>query len=215
VVLGRVGVIGDIHAQDGHLASALTLLRARAVELIVATGDIADGDGSVDICCDLLRAHDVVAVRGNHDRWLLSGTLRNLSDASTLAELSDATRAFLERLPPMVELATTDGLALLCHGLGPNDMAKVTPDDFGYALDSNDELQNLLRNRYYRWILNGHSHRRMVRPFPGLTIINAGTLKPGQSPGFLEINFAKREVLTFEFDDFGVVNPSPTPTALK
>jgi hypothetical protein len=42
-------------------------------------------------------------------------------------------------------------------------MAKVAPDDLGYALESNDDLQNLLRAGVDRWILNGHSHRRMVR----------------------------------------------------
>ncbi len=38
----------------------------------------------------------------------------------------------------MVELNVTDSLALLCHGIGPNDIAKVGPDDFGYAIDTND-----------------------------------------------------------------------------
>jgi len=94
-------------------------------------------------------------------------------------------------------------------------MARVTPDDFGYALEANDELQNLLRNRYYRWILNGHSHRRMVRAFPGLTIINAGTLKPGHSPAFLEVDFVHRLVLAFEFDEDGELRSSVTRTALE
>ncbi len=105
----------------------------------------------------------------------------------------------------MVELKTIDGVALVCHGFGPNDMGKVGPDDFGYALDSNEDLQNLLRNGYYRWILNGHSHKRLVRPFPGMTVINAGTLNPGQSSGFLEVDFAQRTALAFEFDDAGQV----------
>jgi len=38
------------------------------VELIVATGDIADGVGSVDVCCALLEDRGVVTVRGNHVR---------------------------------------------------------------------------------------------------------------------------------------------------
>ena len=115
----------------------------------------------------------------------------------------------------MVELATTSGTALLCHGLGPNDMAKVGPDDFGYALEANDDLQNLLRNRYFRWVINGHSHRRMVRPFPGMTIINGGTLESNHSPCFLEVDFAREVVLVFEFSVDGSIASDPISVALR
>ena len=68
----RIGVIGDIHAEDAHLKEALTVLEDRGLELVLATGDIADGAGSLDLCCELLAARDVSAVSGNHDRWLLT-----------------------------------------------------------------------------------------------------------------------------------------------
>jgi len=214
VAFGRIGAIGDIHAEPVRLASALAILEGRKVELVVATGDIVDGSGSVDECCELLKSHSVVAVRGNHDRWLLAGTARNLPHATAMADVSDESRAFLEHLPRVVEIATIRGTALLCHGLGPNDMAKVDPDDFGYALYANDDLQNLLRNGYFRWVINGHSHRRMVRTFPGLTIINAGTLKPGHSSCFLEIDFERGVVLVFEFAADGSIEPAPVAITL-
>lgn len=207
--LERIGVIGDIHAEDGRLAAAIAFLEARAVERILATGDIADGTGSVDACCDLLESHGVVTVSGNHERWLLSGGPRNFPGATALESISPRSHGFLARLPRMVELGTSRGLALLCHGIGPNDMAKVTPDDFGYAIATNDDLQNLLRDRTYRWVINGHSHRRMVRAFPGVTIINAGTLRSDHEPGFLEIDFAEEAVFMFEFAGDGGVAPVP------
>ena len=211
----RIGAIGDIHARHTHLATALATLEKRGVELVVATGDVADGVGSVDECCKLLQDHRVVAVCGNHDRWLLAGTARELRDATLPADVSEASRAYLARLPRMVEISTAKGTALLCHGLGPNDMAKVGPDDFGYALDTNDDLQNLLRNGYFRWVINGHTHRRMVRAFPGLTIINAGTLIPEHSPCFLEIDFERELVSVFEFQPDGAVAPIPTSVPLR
>jgi predicted phosphodiesterase len=64
----------------------------------------------------------------------------------------------------------------LCHGIGENDMAVVRPDDTGYALESNLELQALIKAKHYRFMLGGHSHSPMVRTIGGLTIINAGTL---------------------------------------
>ncbi len=210
----RIGVIGDIHAEDAHLKEALTVLEDRGLELVLATGDIADGAGSLDLCCELLAARDVIAVSGNHDRWLLSGTARDLPDATDAASVSERSRAFLAGLPRMVELSTPAGLALLCHGLGPNDMAKVGPDDSGYALESNDELQSLIRNGYFRWVINGHSHRRMVRAFPGVTVINAGTLKRSHAPCFLEIDFASAKVFVFEFGPDATVSLPPSVVAL-
>ncbi len=205
MALKRIGVIGDIHAEHTRLESALLTLSERNVELVVATGDIADGKGSVDACCALLKSHGVVTVRGNHDRWLLAGTSRDLPDATVLAELTEPARSFLQRLPPMIELSTIRGVALLCHGIGTNDMAKVGPDEFGYALETNDELQYLLRSGDCRWLINGHSHRRMVRAFPGLTIINAGTLKREHTPGFIEVDFEQGTVLAFEFQPDGAI----------
>jgi predicted phosphodiesterase len=214
VTVRRIGAIGDIHAQHVRLASALATLENRGVELIVATGDIADGAGSVDECCTLLQAHQVVAVCGNHERWLLAGSARDLPDATVLADISEDARAYLARLPRMVEVTTVRGTALLCHGLGPNDMAKVGPDDFGYALETNDDLQKLLQNGYFRWVINGHSHRRMVRAFPGMTIINAGTLKPDSSC-FLEIDFEQAVVQVFEFEADGSIAPDPVRISLS
>jgi len=178
----RIGLIGDIHAEDRALEIALDTLRSRGVEVVAATGDIVDGSGSVDRCCALLRAHGAVVVRVNHDRWFLAGTSRDLRDATPTDAVTAETRRLLEKLPATIELDTVAGRALLCHGLGPNDMGKVAPDDFGYAIESNDELQDLLRAGTYRWVLNGHSHRQMVRAFGSLVVINAGTLAHHRDP---------------------------------
>jgi predicted phosphodiesterase len=205
----RIGLIGDIHAEDERLKIALDVLVSRGVELLAATGDIADGAGSVDRCCQLLESHRAVVVRGNHDRWLLAGTARALPDATPVDRVMAESQRMLARLPEMVEFDTVRGRALLCHGLGPNDMAKVTPDDFGYALESNDDLQNLLRSGAYRWILNGHSHRRMVRSFGTVTIINAGTLTRHHEPCFLELDFETASGLVFTFNPSGRVDTTP------
>jgi predicted phosphodiesterase len=203
--LHRIGLIGDIHAEDELLERALDVLRSRAVELVAATGDIADGAGSVDRCCALLESFGAVVVRGNHDRWLLAGIARDLPHATPVEAVTAETRRMLAQLPETVEFDTVQGRALLCHGLGANDMAKVLPDDFGYALEANDDLQNLVGGGAYRWILNGHSHRHMVRDFGPLTVINAGTLLRRRGPCFLELDFETATGLVFTFDPNGVV----------
>jgi len=211
-MISRLGLIGDVHAEDQRLEGALNSFRRRGVPVIASTGDIVDGKGSVDRCCELLERNEVVTVSGNHDRWFLAGTARGLPEATDPAGVSERSRAFLKRLPRTIELNTARGLALLCHGLGPNDMAMVGPDDSSYAVDSNEDLQNLVHSGYYRWVLNGHSHRRMVRSFGRLTVVNAGTLKPEQGSCFLEVDFANAVVLVFAFEQDGTVREAPVCT---
>ncbi len=198
-LLGRVGVIGDVHAEDVLLEAALAHFREQAIGSILCTGDVVDGRGSARRAVELLRAHGVATVRGNHDRWLDEGRLRSLPDATRGDELDSAGLAFLAGLPVEREFSTPSGSLLLCHGMGKNDMARLGADDFGYALESNDELQSLLRLARHRWIVNGHTHRRMVRKFASLTVINAGTLKRDNQPCVAVIDFAWARVDFFDF----------------
>lgn len=196
--LRTLGVLGDIHAEDTRLAAALDHLRASSVDRIVSVGDIVDGPGDFVRTCALLRAASVDTVRGNHERWLLAGTMRDLPDALPTADLGPLERHFVTGLPLVREYHTAAGLMLLCHGLGPHDMQTVHPDDSGYALEYNDALQALIAERRYRFVVCGHSHQRMVRGFGQLTVVNAGTLYRDHEPCFARIDCAAGEV---EFHD--------------
>lgn len=176
------------------LERALDELRSEGVDLIVAVGDIVDGHDEVDRCCQLLAERGVLCVRGNHERWLLKGSLRTLPQATSLETLSDTTRSFLLGLPATVALDTEGGKVLLCHGVGGNDMVAIRPDDEGYAIESNEELQELLRSREYDWMIHGHSHRPTDRQMGWLRIVNAGTLCREQSPCYVVIDLARGEV---------------------
>ena len=66
-------------------------------------------------------------------------------------------------------------------------MASVLPDDFGYALEVKTELHDLIADLDVEIVLNGHTHRRMVRHFQGVTIINAGSLVFSHEPGIVLI----------------------------
>ena len=179
----RFGLIGDIHAEDRLLAVAIDWLIGRRVDRLLCTGDLVDGVGDAGRCCSLLAQAGVLTVRGNHDRWLLEGALRDLPDATPPAGLGGDGRAFLSGLPATRELTTRFGPVLLCHGLGTNDMSRLTPDDYGYAIEVNEDLHALLRAGRYPWVIHGHTHRPMVRHFAGLTLINPGTLRRDDGPG--------------------------------
>ncbi len=198
--LHRVGLVGDVHAEDSFLEIALHFLQSHNVDAMLCTGDIADGPDDVNRCCELLQQFDVQVVRGNHDRWILANEMRHLPDANFLVDLSNATRNYLENLPLTLQFETVAGELLLCHGLGFNDMARLTPDDSGYALEMNKELQQILRSRF-RFVVGGHTHKRMVRKIGDVTFINAGTLLHNRSPCFALADFETREVQFCDFVD--------------
>jgi predicted phosphodiesterase len=186
----RIGLIGDVHAEDELLRLALEHFARIGIDTILCTGDVVDGEGSAQRCCELLQEWGVLTVRGNHDRWFLNGEMRRLGDATLPGQLDTRALGFLSALPALREFSTSQGPLLLCHGLGANDMAKVGPDDFGYALDANVDLQKLLRERRHRWVVNGHSHRPMQRRFGELCVINAGTLLRHHSPCLVQLDLA-------------------------
>ncbi len=72
--------------------------------------------------------------------------------------------------------------------------------DYGYGLQHNIALQNLRRDNRYRFIINGHTHFKIVRHQIGpLIIINAGTLKWAHQSGFSIVDFEKSSLQFYEF----------------
>lgn len=196
--VSRIGILGDIHAEDEALLAALRHFERDPVDTILAVGDIVDGKGSVDACCAALRAAGAIVVRGNHERWFLHGDMRSLPDSTNAADISTSTREFLATLPVTHRLATVRGDLLLCHGMGEDDMCTVRPDDFGYAIEVNDALQALVRAGDVNLVVSGHSHRRMVRRVGSLTLVNAGTLFREHAPCFGTIDLCAGVVTFFE-----------------
>jgi len=197
--LRRIGVIGDIHTESSRLEAALGFLQTAAVDRILAVGDIVTGSGDVNQCCALLRNFDVATVRGNHDRWFLTGMMWDLPEATSASDISATTYDFLRSLPQTRTFETVAGHLLLCHGLGENDMGRLLPDDTGYALEANEDLQRIIRSHEFAFVVHGHTHQRMVRTFGDVTVINAGTLSRQHEPCFLLADFGTGVVQFYDF----------------
>ena len=203
--LERVGIIGDIHAETVRLEIALDFLHKEQVDCILCVGDIVDGQGNVDVCCELLKESNVIIVRGNHDRWFTERSLRDLPEATQWENVNERSKHFIKSLPSTQTLETITGKVLLCHGLGTNDMQRLTSDDYGYALQMIEELHTLIRNRQYQFVINGHTHRRMVRQFEHLSVINAGTLYYAHNPCMAVADFRAKQVQFYDFREFDLV----------
>ena len=188
--LRRIGVLGDIHCEEARLVTALEFFQSQHLDLLCAVGDLVDGPGDPNRTIQLLLEHQVLCVRGNHERWLMAGEMREMAEASVRAEVELDTWEFLDTLPLTRKLSTVAGTAMLCHGLGLDDMAGVWPRDDSPTLHANYALWQLVNRREYQFVINGHTHQRLVRSFGELTIINAGTLLYKHSPCCCLIDFA-------------------------
>ncbi len=194
ISLARVGVIGDVHAQDQALASALNFLRGlpEPLDALLCSGDLVSGDGDANEAIRLLRDANVITVRGNHDRWFDKPYYSGLPFYTTRNSVDKFNQTFLFGLRPERTMDTVSGPLLLCHGVGDDDMAGVYPGG------SDDEIAWMLQRKrldQFRYIVAGHTHARMVRPLANAdesitTVINAGTLLPDKTPGFLVCDFA-------------------------
>lgn len=217
--LKRIGVLGDIHCEDVRLAAALEFFQPQALDLICAVGDIVDGAGDSHRTIELLRQFHVVTVRGNHERWLLKNEMRGLPDAQTRFDFTALDWAFLNQLPMWLHFETVAGRMLLCHGLGADDMAGVWPFDNSLTLHANLALWQLVNSAKFQFVVNGHTHHRLVRSFGELTIINAGTLYRKHNPCFCIADFEQLTVQYFNVDAEGRIEtaeqfPLPTKTIL-
>ena len=100
--------------------------------------------------------------------------------------------------------------ALLCHGLGENDMNNVTADGYGYSLEANDELQTLLR-RGPLLVVKGHRHRPAIWRLRDLTLVDTGTLLSPDAPYAVVIDASARTLTPLRFSEAGVTADPAQP----
>ncbi|MCZ6805986.1 MAG: metallophosphoesterase family protein [Deltaproteobacteria bacterium] len=190
--LGRCGVIGDVHCESEVLERVLDALESRGVEPALCVGDLVDGYGDADATLKLLESRRVQCVAGNHERWFLAREQRTLDHATQ--EISEESLAFIRSLPKMRHYQTLNGKTLLCHGVGEADEAWLLPDTKGYALQDIPTLRELMLEDDVQFMIGGHTHERMVRVFPGLTVINVGTIHRKNEQTFAVIDFDEMRV---------------------
>ncbi len=201
--LKRIGVLGDIHCEDVRLAAALDFFQTQSLDMVCSVGDIVDGPGDPNRTIELLKQFEVVTVRGNHERWLVRSEMRGLPEAQTRFDFDALAWVFLNRLPIELEFETVAGRMLLTHGLRGDDMGGVWPFDNELTLHSNYPLWMMVASKKFAFVVNGHTHRRLIRTFGEMTIINGGTLYRRDDPCFCIADFEQLVVNYFNVDAEG------------
>ncbi len=205
----KIGIIGDVHAEDTLLAMAIDWLEKKNVDVIICTGDIADGLGDINAACNILASNAVLTVAGNHDRWLLTGKARHVENAHYKSAVHDRNLQFLDELPKTLSLPIHCGDLLLCHGVLDDDLAKIWPGTTETEVKRSLSFDKLLSqsSNVPSFVVNGHMHFRTLIDFEACKLINAGTLK-GLYSGLSILDLDAQTLNGFDFAPGGMILPS-------
>jgi putative phosphoesterase len=202
--LRRVAIIGDVHGEDKALEAVLLYLqKERGLDAILCTGDLPgkQGIGNTDRCRELIQEAGVLMIKGNHDAWAVENEdTRRLLGLGGEWPLNKATIAFLKSTPRTRTFETSIGSLLLCHGVGNDYMAGIYP-----FTKADQVIEGLKEQRIYGWhriMVAGHAHMRLAQSAGTVAVINPGTLRYDEQPGFAIADFENGTVQFYNLTPF-------------
>ncbi|GAB4583719.1 metallophosphoesterase family protein [Nocardia sp. IFM 10818] len=177
----RIAVLSDVHGNTPALAAVLAEIDRQRVDLIVNLGDIASGGVDPRGTFDLLRQRpEIITVRGNHERQVLTFAAERMSRSDRLAAraITPADRAWLESLPATAEPAPG---VFAFHGSPADDLCYLTEtvEPTGLREATDTEIVRRLGETYgrHRVYLCGHTHLQRNRRLPdGSLLVNPGSV---------------------------------------
>lgn len=208
------GFLGDIHAEDVLLKQSLEFFNEKNITNIFCVGDICDGYGDLDKTVSLMKEGKVLSVLGNHDEWFNKGEMRHIDNCHFCEDQQKDTVDYIKSLPKTLTFTASCGDIILCHGILDNTLGMVSPLDYGYALNSNTSLQDYLKGSYPSIMINGHSHKKMVRKIQNKLIISTGTLYREQNPCISIMDFDSKEAYFYDFVGDQLIN-EPTVISFR
>ena len=176
----KLGVLSDIHANAFALAAVLTAARAREVDALLIAGDFVGYYYWPAQTLELLTHWQHWSIRGNHDRMLeeaeadpdlLARCVAKYGSGLEVAllELSPHQKAWLKALPDKRRVAFDNCEFLMAHGT-PWDA-----DEYLYP-DAPEAKWAALADEKVDFVLLGHTHYRLARPYGNCWIVNPGSV---------------------------------------
>lgn len=170
----KIGLISDLHSTLEPLQEALAIFARERVDMIICAGDIA-GYGEEKIehdvapLIELLQAHDVLMISGNHDHW---------SEEEHGGQNEAKLKPFFNALPCHLEL-NIEGKRLYVVHASPPDLEHggiklLDPEGEVYA-DRKLFWANELKNLNADILIVGHSHQILCEQLGEILLINPGS----------------------------------------
>jgi putative phosphoesterase len=175
----RVAVIADIHGNAVAFDAVRADLEAHAVDRVVCLGDAIQGGPQPAEVVTRLRELACPVVLGNADAFLLTGTDGNESLTPqqqaarewSLAQLSEADRAFIAAFQPTVEISLPGKRRLLCfHGSPASFHDIISPET------PEDAVRRFLGAYLPAILTGGHTHLQQLRRLDDSLFFNPGSV---------------------------------------
>lgn len=180
----KIGVFADAHNNAVALDAVLRTLEDEGCEALACAGDIIGiGPWPEETVQRLMRIPNLIAVRGNHERYLLEGMPATYPNDEGMDEaemayhrwehsrLSAASVAFLRALPDRADLeAHGRRIAVMHYGMDcDRRLGPFTPQP------DEDDLCRLFPDAQDA-VLYGHDHARSIRRAGETWFVNCGAL---------------------------------------
>jgi putative phosphoesterase len=151
----NIGIISDIHGDDGALETALD--RLDNDQVIARAGDLVGRGPNPIQVVTTIRERGIPTVRGNHDEWLYG--------------LSPENDAYLKELP-IDWRGWFDGVSIfMCHGKPGNNLWGLYRDHLSRTL-----LNMMLTSLNADVLISGHTHAPLYVRVERGCVINPGSL---------------------------------------
>ncbi|MGI8690263.1 MAG: metallophosphoesterase family protein [Thermomicrobiales bacterium] len=175
----RVAVIADIHGNAVAFDAVLADLQEHSVDTVVCLGDAIQGGPQPAEVVARLRELGCPVVYGNADAFLLTGANGAESLTSqqhavrdwSLAQLSEAERAFIAAFQPTVEISLPGKQRLLCFHGSPTSF-----DDIIFPETPETEVRRLLGAYLPAILTGGHTHLQQLRRLDDSLFFNPGSV---------------------------------------
>ncbi len=168
-----IGLIADVHSNAVALEAVLSDMDCAGVDKILHAGDLIGYNPYPDATIELFKKREIVSIRGNHDRALISGNVWgfNTSAATALSwtqkVIGTANFRYISGLKDIEINQCGEVNIVILHG-SPRDI-----DEYVYPEDVDPEFL-LLTNADV--LVLGHTHIQFKKEYPGGIIVNPGSV---------------------------------------
>ncbi len=169
----RVALLADIHSNLPALEAVLKDVDAVGVDQIWVAGDLVGYNPWPNEVVQVLRDRKVRAIRGNHDRAVLTGDMSWFNDLAAAAirwtriVMAPGNVVYLDSLEDRLRFASPQGTVALYHGSPRNDDEYVMP----WAAD-----EALMKMAAAQFVILGHTHVPMAFSSRYGILVNPGSV---------------------------------------